>query len=76
VETWKDMYSYLCDCVKVIEPSEIEPTSSRDHFVLSKGVELLSETNPDEGTQLIGMLHLTYISVISKQSHFKQACNA
>ena len=46
VESWKNVFSYLCDCVKVVDCIDM-PT--QDAYLLSKGAELLSEENADEG---------------------------
>jgi len=47
VDSWKELYSYLCDCVKVVSCKDIT-TEEGEILILSKGVELLNEENPSE----------------------------
>eukprot|EP01117_Protostelium_nocturnum_P011269 TRINITY_DN4093_c0_g2_i4.p1 TRINITY_DN4093_c0_g2~~TRINITY_DN4093_c0_g2_i4.p1 ORF type:complete len:531 (-),score=175.47 TRINITY_DN4093_c0_g2_i4:719-2311(-) len=42
VAAWDNNYSYLCDCVKFIEPFEL-PVTDGQFYLLSKGVELLDD---------------------------------
>ena len=55
VASWKGIYSYLCDCVKVVECSDIQKNSRREIYILSKGVEMMSEENVDEGIIIISI---------------------
>jgi len=48
VETWKELYSYLCDCVKFVNCKDME-LDDGEQYLLTKGVELVS----DEGNEVL-----------------------
>ena len=44
IQTFPNLYSYLCDCVRFIPLKEI-PTKPNEFYMLTKGVELLDEND-------------------------------
>ena len=43
VQSFPDLYGYLCDCTDFVEPLEIKEESSDEFFLITRGVETLNE---------------------------------